>query len=408
MRSIALSLFLILFTAVSGAAKLLSPVYLTFEEEDTSTSITVNFMTSGDSEKSYVHFGAESKKGLPGAYPQVVRGRTGQLNKVDKTFHHVKLDNLTPNTTYYFIVGDSKIGHSREYKFRTLPNDDTPIRMLVGGDMGIKDHLPTTSYAAVASEPHVILIGGDIAYADGKSKNVHMWDQWFSLMSEILETPSGYLVPLIVAIGNHESTTGAALPWAKAPFYMELFPQRKDKSYFTRKLGKNAVLLVLDSGHLVTHNRQTDFIEREMGKYKHLEHRFALYHAPLYPSHRPERDIYAVPGKKHWLPLFDKYKLTTGFEHHDHTLKRTHVLHKNKVARKGTVYIGDGCWGKGGRETNEYRWYLAVNTPDTHVWLVDIFPTYSTYKASGKNGQVFDHFGVENTPTDTFIHQYNF
>jgi hypothetical protein len=38
--------------------------------------------------------------------------------------------------------------------------------------------------------------------------------------------------------------------------------------------------------------------------------------------------------------------LTVSFENHDHAYKRTRVLRANQAATNGTVYIGDGCWGR--------------------------------------------------------------
>ena len=162
----------------------------------------------------------------------------------------------------------------------------------------------------------------------------------------------------IVAIGNHEVTTGIALPWGQAPFYEQIFAQENGKTFFTRNLGKNATLLVLDSGHMKTHSQQNDFIEDQLLIHKDTPHRLALYHAPLYPNHRDEFDALANAGKNNWLSLFDKHQLTSAFENHDHTLKRTHILKENSIADKGTVYVGDGCWGKNGRKSNPQKWYL--------------------------------------------------
>ena len=300
------------FPCIVWAQSLLPYVYLTFEEEDTSSSITINFMTTGKSEPSYAYIDSRPQDQLS-QFNQQVESRTGKVKGVGKTYHHVKIDNLAPNTTYYFYVGDQNIGFSEFYKFKTLPNDNTPIKVLQGGDMGPGRDIVDVAESAVWDSPHVILIGGDIAYANGKAKNEDRWVKWFENMNDIMITPDGYLLPLIVALGNHETTVGAA-PFGKNPFYKELFPQNNGKSYFVRLLGAHTMLLVLDSGHIKKHKKQRDFIEESFERFADRTNRLAMYHAPLYPNHRGPNDYFARKGRKYWLKLFDKHELTAAFE----------------------------------------------------------------------------------------------
>lgn len=357
MKYILQLLFYILFSIEVFSAQELRP-YLTFEEVDTSQSITVNFITEGRHKVSRVYYDTESQAGFSQNYRYQVEGRQGRIASIDKTFHHVKLDHLTPNQEYYFVIGDSELGFSKEYKFKTLTNDDSPIRLVVGGDMGTNRRISEVSQFSIQEEPQVILIGGDIAYANGKTGNVKEWEDWFDQIHQVMNTPQGFLVPLIVAIGNHEVTTGIALPWSKAPFYQEVFAQNDGKTFFVRRLGSLAVLLVLDSGHLVSHGKQRGFIQQTLAEYQNWPHRLALYHAPLYPSHRAEDDFLSSAGRDNWLELFDRYHLTASFEHHDHTLKRSRILAHHQVSTKGTLYVGDGCWGKEARSADPKRWYL--------------------------------------------------
>ncbi|MCB0355803.1 MAG: metallophosphoesterase family protein [Bdellovibrionales bacterium] len=386
------------------AQQLLPYVYLTFEEVSTSHSVTVNFMTDGKSSPSHVSYWQYSEiKGSSTNKIQVM-SRVGKIDKVKRSFHHAKLDNLSADTTYYFIVGDDQIGFSQQYKFRTLPEDNSPITIVAGGDMGTSDKVSHVPQYAMTLEPHVLLIGGDLAYADGKTQKIDLWDQWFEQMVKVMITPNGYLVPLIVAIGNHEVTTGVALPWAKAPFYTELFAQDNGNSFFTRELGQNAMLLVLDSGHLNTHESQKNFIKKELKKYQDLPHRLALYHAPLYPNHRSENDFLATSGRNHWLSVFDKYFLTVAFENHDHSLKRSKILKQHAVSQQGTLYLGDGCWGKGDRQSNPQKWYLEKAYSENHVWSAEIQTQYIDFMATaGREGQLYDYFRLQNTSSKTIV-----
>lgn len=385
------------------ASDLLGPVYLTFEKEDTARSVTINFMTSGHTQTAFAYVGPDSSPGdQPRNYALKVRSRTEFIKGVDKTYHHALIDNLEPNTTYYFRVGDEKMGYSKEFKLRTLPAGREEIRLMVGGDMSGNTTIIDTAQAARKAEPHVILVGGDIAYANGKVENEDKWMKWFKKMESIMITPQGYLVPLILAIGNHETSIGSVVPGNKVPFFFKLFPQAGDRPYFKRRLGLNSGLIVLDSGHHTLHRKQVDFLKEALESYKDLPHRFAAYHAPLYPNHRSYSGTWARRGRKYWGKLFDKYHLTVGFEHHDHTLKRTYIIRDKKIAEKGTVYVGDGCWGKGARDHNE-KWYLKKSTGDTHVWMTTISSDSVELKAVGKDEGVFDHFLLKNLPQVTQI-----
>lgn len=396
----------LIFSIQILAGALQKPVYLTFEREDTSTSVTVNYMNLGKGAGGFVYYDTVSRT-KPEEYQFKKRGRTETIKGVDKTYNHALLENLVPGQTYYFRVGDDQMGFSKEYKMRMIPNDGTSLKMIVGGDMSTDPSIVDTSLSSTAKEPHVIIIGGDIAYANGKIENEPKWMKWFEKMEEIMITPKGYLVPLILAIGNHENTIGTVLPGNKAPFFFKLFPQNGTKAYFKRRLGANAGLIVLDSGHHTLHRKQVDFLEEALKSYQNLTHKMAAYHAPMYPNHRSHSGVWARRGRKYWQPLFDKYKLTVAFEHHDHTLKRTYVIKDDKISDQGTVYVGDGCWGKGSREINE-KWYLKTSTADTHVWRVEVGKSRLDLMATGKDDQVFDHFLLENKKNKTIVQEVEF
>lgn len=406
-RSLIFSLLLSFLVLVPNqAADLIDPVYLTFEKEDTSNSITINFITDEQSQSSFAYIGSKAgDPDNPRDYTKKVRSRTSFIDGVDKTYHHVLVEGLSANTTYYFRVGDEKIGYSKEYKFQTLPSaadQESEVRLMVGGDMSVNEKIVETAQSALKENPHAIIVGGDIAYANGKVENESKWMDWFKKMERIMITADGRLIPLILAIGNHETSIGTAIPGNKVPFFYTLFPQAGEKAYFKRRLGANSGLVILDTGHHTLHRAQKGFLEDALKSYKDLPHRLAAYHAPLYPNHRGYSGLWARRGRRHWGKLFDEYKLTVGFEHHDHTLKRTHVIRDKKVSPFGTVYVGDGCWGKNAREIKE-KWYLKKSTGDTHVWFARVTKDRVELKAMGKDNGVFDHFLIRNFPGLTKI-----
>jgi hypothetical protein len=212
-----------------------------------------------------------------------------------------------------------------------------------------------------------------------------------------MRTPDGHLIPMVVAIGNHEvNLLDRSEPAAKrAPFYTLFFHQHPEgRSYFLRRFGAQFAVWVLDSGHLASFaGAQEVWLERSLRRHRDTRFRFALYHVSLYPSHRSYDEPDARAGRRFWMPHFDAFELTAAFENHEHLLKRTHPLRKGAVAAdgQGTLYIGDGCWEKSRvREPAGYRWYLAKTLRRRHVWSVQVSGDEVRYTALGAAGQVFD------------------
>ena len=161
----------------------------------------------------------------------------------------------------------------------------------------------------------------------------------------------------------------------RAPFYTLFFHQHPEgRSYFLRRFGAQLAVWVLDSGHLADFaGAQEVWLERSLREHRDTRFRFALYHVSLYPSHRPYDGSGPRAGRRHWVPLFDAFGLTAAFENHEHLLKRTHPLRAGALAAdgQGTLYIGDGCWGKSHvRKPVGDRWYLAKTLRRRHVWSV--------------------------------------
>jgi len=114
---------------------------------------------------------------------------------------------------------------------------------------------------------------------------------------------------------------------------------------------------------------------------------------PLYPTHRPYDGDRSKDGRTYWGPLFDKYGLTVGFEHHDHVFKRSKPLKNNQVVDRGTVYVGDGTFGVDPRKVDPTpRWYNEKEGSIAHFWVVDVRPEGLSLKAIDEDGATVDAF----------------
>ena len=139
----------------------------------------------------------------------------------------VQLTELSPNTGYRVFLGD------KEFRARTLPTKRPEcIRFVTGGDMMHSSDWHKDGVKVMASRsPHFALLGGDLAYADGKSWE--RWLDWIEVYADHAVTKDGYSIPFIVAIGNHEVNGGYGKTPKEAPMFYNLFPfPRKLTSFY--------------------------------------------------------------------------------------------------------------------------------------------------------------------------------
>ena len=373
------------------------PIYLTWSHEDTTTTMTVHYHSVGPAEGSHVYYDVAPRGGDPAAYAYHATGFEKRLEGIDRSVHVVELTGLEPGTSYSFVVGDPLSGFREERRFRTLRDDGSPIRFVTGGDIGTGLLPRMISARAAAQNPDFALLGGDLTYASGRFDRYPQWPAWFADWETTMRTPDGHLIPMVVAVGNHEvNRRDRSEPAEKrAPFYTLFFHQHPEgQSYFLRRFGAQLAVWVLDSNHLANiAGAQKVWLERSLREHRDTRFRFALYHVSLYPSHRPYDDGTPRAGRRHWVPLFDAFGLTAAFENHEHLLKRTHPLREGALATdgQGTLYIGDGCWGKSHvRKPVGDRWYLAKALRRRHVWSVTLSGDEVRYTALGAAGQVLD------------------
>ncbi len=336
---------------------------------------------------------------------------------------------LKAGQTYVFTVGNPKIGFSCLKKFKTPAENNQFYRFVEGGDLENPQKAQKLLKLAALYSPTAFLLGGDYPSLIFAKKNYPVWDTWLDIVEKELVTPDGCLIPLILAIGNHEITLQKTCQKKNplklfAPFYFKFFPQEKEakQSFFIKKFSSNLVFFVLDSGHFHSAvDEQRAWLHENLKKYQNCKYKFALYHVPIYPSVRflenswaykllfylaklrgEEKKVLTLLSKesflqkKYWLPLFDKYNLTAAFEHHDGALKRTKPLKHDKINLKGTVYFGDGALSPINQifpiQAFFNRHFAKTSGYVQFFWLVDIFPNKIVYKAISDKGKVLDVF----------------
>lgn len=372
-------------------------VYLSWSSEDTSRSITVHFHSRPELTRAVVHYDLASRDGKPASYALQQAAENEEVASLRRRIHHARLLGLVPSTTYFFILSDGTQALTAEKKFTTLPDGSAPLTFVTGGDMGTDPQVAKLHDQAAKFDPQFALIGGDIAYDNGTPSSAGAWDQWLTDWEEHMVRKDGGLIPMALAIGNHEVNGGYDGTPDKALYYLPYFRQNGDGSYFTRKFGSDLRVYFLDTGHLAAQGgAQANWLRDELSKDR-TPYRVAIYHVPLYPSSRDFSGSGSAKGREAWLPLFDQFRLTAAFENHDHAMKRTHPLRGGAIAEgsdPGTVYFGDGCWGKPPRSTDEGRWYLAHSEGTRHFWVVKSSSAGLEFQAVDADGAVRDSFRI--------------
>jgi len=298
------------------------------------------------------------------------------------TLHRVTVDGLSPDTTYFYSVGDASHA-STVRSFRTAPAPFKATAFTVIGDMGQTENSALTlaqmeTFDASAAMLHV----GDMSYADTKQTR---WKSWFNLVSPLSSRLQWMVLP-----GNHEieSQTGTGLSFApyQALFHMPAaappvnipVPAQADCQWWapgepwaqnhpgccasvlvnnTYDYGNAFYSFDVASVHVISLNSYTD-LSKSSVQYKWVERDLQLtaqrpdhpwvivmMHCPFYNSnthHQNEPQTLAM--KSAMEELFLRYGVDLVLAGHVHAYERTHRIAYSKRDPKGIYYVtmGDG------------------------------------------------------------------
>jgi hypothetical protein len=373
-------------------------LFLTWQRDPT-TTMTVQWVgTRGETADTKVYYSTdptgpwEVQATTPRPYPLT-----------DFKVFRAELTDLCPGTDYWFRIGKQ----SPTYCFRTMPAraNDT-IHFISGGDCGINAHTIANNVQAAKQDPMFAVVGGDLGYDNGRSVEVSL--AFLRNYSRHMVGRGGRLIPMVACIGNHEVDGGYHRPRARAPFFYALFDGLYPETGFaTLDFGDYLSLVLLDTGHTSPiAGAQADWLGKTLKARADHPNVIVVNHVPAYPSVR-NPEAAAVPARtggklplaagtgegnrKHWVPLFEKYRVPVVLEHHDHTFKRTKPLLAGLAHDNGVLYLGDGSWGRlRTPQKPERRPYLAVAGRDYHLSLHRIQGEERFHLALDDSGRVMD------------------
>lgn len=373
--------------ALSVSATSFDPpgLFLTFAE-DPSTSMVIDWQTEeADQGREILHW-----RGVDDAHWNLARGQEIPFPFSDRMIHRVALSGLEPGSEYVFHFGID----SRVFRFRTLPdNFDRPLRLIFGGDTRHRQEwMEAVNREALKLDPDLIVWGGDLAYADGREDRIDRWYEWFDANKNTLIHDDGRVVPILVGVGNHEVRRGY---WYRqieeyatagdlnahreiyAPYFFSLFAFPGQPGFATLDLGDKVSIIMLDSDHLnPVAGAQTYWLQEMLDARQEVPWVIPVYHVPAWPSVRDFAGRTSRKVRENWVPLFERYNVRIAFENHDHVYKRTEPIRGDEVTdpTNGIVYLGDGAWGVGVRQTHDVdeTWYLARAEAVRHLILMTI------------------------------------
>lgn len=399
---------LVVFLFGSAAAEAHSDnigVYLTWRS-DPARSMTINWVNL------YEH--------TPATVAYRAAGSTNWLTKHGERHaatpsvlqvRRVELTGLEPETSYEFVISSEAPKDAKAaLRFRTMPEQlDRPVRFVTGGDMmHTRDYVDLMNRQAGILDPDFALLGGDLAYANGVDAS--RWIDWFQSWTRLARGKGGRLIPMVLAIGNHEVRGGynGKIP-EDAPYFYSFFWLPDDRSYYALDFSSYLSLVVLDSGHTQPiSGPQADWLKQAMAERADQQFLFACYHWPAYGTTKapegllPAEHPRSIEIRARWITHFERYGLTAVFENDHHNYKRTHRLRNHqRDDENGILFLGDGAWGVNTRTVPENAWYLAKAEPRRHLFHVTLHPDgKALIEAIDADGTVFDQVKLDRPRTD--------
>ncbi len=368
-----------------------STLFLTWFRDPTTTMVVQWVGVRGETPDTTVYYGETDGDSWEKQKPIVKPYHPDTDLKVFRA----ELTGLEPDTEYDFKIGKNL---SPTYKFRTMPTKATDtLSFISGGDAGINPHAVANNIQAARQNPAFVVIGGDLAYDNGKSVEVNL--AFMRNYTRTMIGKGGRMIPLIPCIGNHEVNGAYNQKREKAPFFYGLFDGLyPETGYATLDFGDYLSLILLDTGHTSPiRGDQTawlDFVLREREDHPNV---MVVNHVPSYPSYRSMTTTSKTgfgtgeESRQHWVPLFEQHRVPVVLEHHDHTFKRTKPLINGLAHDNGVLYLGDGSWGRvRAPQKPEKLAHLALAKEDYHLTLHRIQGADRYHLALDENGRVMD------------------
>jgi len=267
--------------------------------------------------------------------PAIFNQGTFSVDLEDRTYYHIRVEDLEPNTMYYYRIGLNRGKHlffGKQYHFTTGPEPNgeyikTP-RIAIYGDDQTQDWIPIIAqmhnYYLYKEKPDFIIHLGDINQRIyKKQENNAFWQTKRKLFKT---------TPYMPVIGNHDYPIVEYQPPDDAWKFYEAF--YSIPHWYSFDYGKKLKFIILSCEETIEPNTngQYEFLEDCLRKSQSEEEdRFAVicsHSGPYNIEHiikSPEERIEQM--KRYVVPLIERYnkglqRNVLYFSGHDHTYER--------------------------------------------------------------------------------------
>jgi len=261
------------------------------------------------------------------------------------SFSHLK--NLTPSTAYEFYI-ELNGERSKSFWFRTAPaSNDSRLSLISGGDSRNNREVRKLANIMVSKlNTDAVLFGGDMTGSDNSSQ----WKNWFNDW-QLTISEDGRITPIVPTRGNHERSNDSISKLFAVP----------SQVYYALDIADDLFRVYTLNTESSISGNQTLWLKSDLEKNGNRIWKFAQYHRPIraHTSGKSEGNR----QYKSWAPLFYEFGVNLVSESDSHTVKTTFPIRPSKDTgsdegfirddERGTVYVGEGCWGAPLRRNND-------------------------------------------------------
>ena len=282
--------------------------------------------------------------------------------------NHARLENLKPNTQYFYYVeiedADGSMAESDVATFQTACGIDNPFCFVVIGDT---QNNPAVSgpIAKLAwnHRPNFLLHAGDLV--DKGKMNDDWVDEFFPSMHPLISR-----VPFYPVLGNHEQN---------ARNYFDYMVVPDPEYYYQFKYG-NAQFFMIDTNRKVSpDSEQYKWLDKALSE-STAKWKFVCHHHPPYSSDENDYgDLWKTNKStrgdlraRQLVELYDKHDVDVVWNGHIHSYERTWPLKRNNAVAddEGTIYMITGGGGGGLETPGPYRPFFQNTVRRGHHYTV--------------------------------------
>jgi len=279
--------------------------------------------------------------------------------------YFARLENLSPNTEYFFVIVDSE-GTSRRYSFKTTPaTPDQPLSIIAGGDSrNYRNSRQRANQMVSKLRPDFVMFGGDMTGGDSEREWKEWMDDW-----QLTITEDGHMTPIVATRGNHEYSNQTIA---------DLFDVPSRSIYYKLTFGGNLLEVYTLNSLIASGGNQKTWLRENLENSNYITWKMAQYHYAIRPhtGRKTERN----DQLSNWAKYFYQYKMNLVVESDAHCVKTTWPVRPSNESgsdegfirddENGTVYVGEGCWGAPLRKNNDDKnWTRNSGSFNQFKWI---------------------------------------